>query len=145
MCMTVRIERYQTFSMKCDHRTRVSPNIISFASSEETRTGPIPHVEATDLDSDCLQTFFWLFYQFYKIGTSLNVIRHMTQHLVWVCNVRQVRQTANIEKDTSCNRCVTDELGIELRIPGYKASGLYIHYNTMAIYGYGHKWFDIYI
>ena len=51
-------ERYQTFSMKCDHRTRVSPNIISFASSEETHTGPIPHVGATDLDSDCLQTFF---------------------------------------------------------------------------------------
>ena len=57
MCMTVQIERYQTFSMKCDHRTRFSPNIISFASSEETRTGPIPH-GATDLDSDCLQTFF---------------------------------------------------------------------------------------
>ena len=37
----------------------------------------------------------------------------MTQHLVWVCNVRQIGQTANLEKEKenarthtfSCNRC----------------------------------------
>ena len=103
--MTVQIERYQTFSMKCDHRTRVSPNIISFASSEETRTGPIAHVGATDLDSDCLQTFFWLFYQFYNIENLWML--YATWRNTWSGSAMFAKSDKLhiSRKTTSCNRC----------------------------------------
>ena len=49
----------------------------------------------------------------------------------------------HMETRLSSNR--HGELGSELMAPVHKASGLYIHYNTATIYGYGPKWFYTYI
>ena len=93
------------------HTLCISPSIISawmyLTASSERILGLTPHARAPDLGSHCLLTFFRLFYQFYKMGTFLNLTRRcMMQHLTWVCNVWQVRQTANLRIDPMKMICI---------------------------------------